>query len=80
MSKSRMTKEQRKWVRDYKMHTSFEALMDDFEAGNESFYEAARKSISWFEDWSSDAHLKAGANIPGEDDELMARISEGRRI
>lgn len=64
----RMTKEQRAWCRNYKIETGFEACMDDFLAGTESFVEAAHWNISWFEGWSSDAHLNIGRDIPGADE------------
>ena len=31
--------------------------MDDFESGDETFPQAAQKSVVWFEHWSSDALL-----------------------
>ena len=61
-----MTKEQREWCKNYERHTTFEPLMDDFLYGNETFVEAAKKSNRWFEDWSSDALLSVGHQIPGE--------------
>lgn len=63
----RMTKEQREWCERYEKETTFEPLMDDFLAGNESFEKAAQDSIRWFEDWSSDAHLNISRDIPGVD-------------
>lgn len=69
VTKLRMTKEQRAWCKEYQRQTGFEPLMDDFLAGNESFLAGARTSVRWFEDWSSDAHLNIGRNIPGADDE-----------
>lgn len=65
--KLRMTKEQRAWCKNYERETGFDPLMDDFLYGNESFVEGALKSVRWFEDWSSDAHLNIGRNIPGAD-------------
>ena len=64
-----MSKAQRDWCREYKRQTGFEALMDDFLYGNETFVEAAHKSNRWFEDWSGDALLNITRNIPGEFDE-----------
>lgn len=64
----RLTSVQRKWADEYKDHTGFDAMLDDFRAGNVTFTEAAKKSIRWFEDWSSDAYLRI-SNYPGEDDE-----------
>ena len=65
-SKRSMTKEQREWCRLYKSQTGFEALMDDFLAGNESFVVAAQHSAKWFEEWFNDAHLAITQRIPGE--------------
>lgn len=48
--------------------------MCDYEAGNTSFVEAARLSVSWFEDWSSGAYLKVSRKIPGEFDFIMAEM------
>ena len=59
-----MTKEQRAWCKEYEKYTTFEPLMDDFLAGNESFVTAARYSVRWFEDWSNDAYLSI-PDIPG---------------
>mgnify|MGYP001589678323 CR=1 FL=1 len=66
MSKVRMTKEQRAWAKLYKLETGFEALLDDFLDGTESFVVAAQKSNRWFEDWSNDAHLNITREIPEE--------------
>lgn len=68
MAKVRMTKEQRAWCKRYEQETTFEPLMDDFLAGNEPFVKAARDSLRWFEDWSSDAFIRAGEDIPGADE------------
>lgn len=67
--KRRMTKEQRAWCKEYELTTTFEVLMDDFHAGNETFVEAAKKSVNWFESWSSDAFLTVSTHIPGQYDE-----------
>lgn len=63
---SHYSKKQAEWCRMYERETTFEPLMCDYEAGNESFVEAAKMSISWFESWSCDAHLRVGDHhIPG---------------
>lgn len=60
---------QKAWCKKYEYETGFEPLMCDYEAGNEKFHEAARKSIVWFEDWSSDALLKiTRCRLPGAPD------------
>ena len=66
--KLRMTKAQREWCKEYELATTFEPLMDDFLYGNETFVQAAKKSLNWFESWSSDAFLAAGRHIPGADE------------
>jgi len=54
------------WCHKYYGETGFEPLMCDFEAGNETFYEAARKSVGWFEDWATEKLLRVTADaIPG---------------
>ena len=53
----RYTKEQKKWIKQYKFLTGFDPLLGDYEAGNESFPEAVNKSVQWFEDWSSGMFL-----------------------
>ena len=61
------TAKQKAWCIRYQDETTFEPLMGDYEAGNETFVKAAKKSLLWFEDWSSDAYLRASAgDIPGE--------------
>jgi len=59
------TAEQKKWCEDYERHTTFEPVMEEYEAGNTTFVEAAIWNVSWFESWASDAHLRAGKGIPG---------------
>lgn len=56
------TKIQRKWCENYQSVTGFEPLMDDYEAGNRTFQQAANLSVWWFEDWSNDAFLKCDFN------------------
>ena len=60
----RFTKVQREWAKNYESVTTFEPLLDDFLYGNESFVEAAKKSIRWFEDWSHESMLRID-QIPG---------------
>lgn len=65
MSDRKMTSKQKAWCKAYEDSTTFEPLMDDFIAGNESFAQAARKSRNWFESWMNDAFLGI-PEIPGE--------------
>jgi hypothetical protein len=62
----RLSKAQREWCERYERETTFEPLMCDYLAGNQSFVEAARFSLRWFEDWANDAFLRASEDIPGE--------------
>lgn len=63
---SKYSAEQLSWCRMYEAETGWPALMHEYESGNETFYEAARKSIGWFESWASDALLRVTArSIPG---------------
>ena len=66
--KRALTKKQRAWAKLYELETGFEALLDDFLDGTETFLEAARKSNCWFEDWANDAHLNISRSIPGENE------------
>ena len=67
--KAKYTQEQKRWCQTYETETTFEPLMDDYECGNESFVDAAKKSLLWFEDWSNDAHLNASrVHIPGDEE------------
>jgi len=52
-----------KWCSDYKKATSFEPLMDDFIAGNETFQQAAEASIEWFRDYFEES-MRAIPRIP----------------
>ncbi|CAB3735052.1 hypothetical protein LMG22037_05927 [Paraburkholderia phenoliruptrix] len=72
--KGKYTKEQQAWCENYEARTDFDPLMDDFEAGNETFYEAAQKSIRWFEDHSSDALNSISHNVPGWEAALDAEM------
>lgn len=59
---------QRAWCVRYEGQTTFEPLMDDYEAGLETFVEAAAKSVSWFEGWFTDAFRGATSEpIPGSE-------------
>ena len=63
----RMTAAQRAWCQNYFRETDFEAMMDNFLSGDETFQASARKSVRWFEQWSTDAHLNISRNIPGDE-------------
>lgn len=67
--KSKYTEDQREWCERYEQETGFDPhAMGDYEAGNLTFIQAAQNSIQWFEDWSSDAHLRiTKGGIPGSE-------------
>lgn len=64
MSKSRYSAEQRTWCRKYRSETGFNPMMDAFECGDETFHEAATRSIRWYEAHSSDVHLRIQKALP----------------
>jgi hypothetical protein len=59
------TKVQRAWCENYEARTGFDPLMDDFESGNETFRQAAQRSIRWFEDHAADALNAISHDVPG---------------
>src|SRR5262245_24949980 len=54
---SKYTSEQRAWCETYQRETGFAPMMDQFERGDQTFDEAAWRSIRWYEAHTSDAHL-----------------------
>ncbi|WP_321944454.1 hypothetical protein [Paraburkholderia tropica] len=65
--KGMYTPEQQAWCVLYEARTGFDPMMDDFEAGNETFYEGAQKSVRWFEDHAADAINAISRDVPGWD-------------
>lgn len=62
------TERQRKWCEHYERMTGFEPLMCDYEAGNESFVQAADKSTQWYEVHTSDMYLSITQRpVPGSE-------------
>ncbi|WP_413216038.1 hypothetical protein [Paraburkholderia kururiensis] len=57
--------QQREWCVLYEARTGFDPMMDDFEAGNETFYQGAAKSVRWFEDHAADALNAISRDVPG---------------
>lgn len=58
--------QQREWCIAYEAETGFDPMMDDYEAGLKTFAEAAVASLRWYEDHTSDAHLRiSNKAIPG---------------
>ncbi|MCI5068454.1 hypothetical protein [Acidovorax sp.] len=58
--------QQREWCIAYEAETGFDPMMDDYEAGLQTFAEAAVASLRWYEDHTSDAHLRISSKtIPG---------------
>lgn len=56
------TKKQIEWCDNYLDATTFDPLMDQFEAGEETFQQAAQRSVHWFEQWSQNALLNCDKN------------------
>lgn len=73
-AKDKYTKDQREWCERYEARTGFDPMMDDYEAGNVTFYEAAQKSVSWFEDHAADAMNAISNNIPGWEAAFDAKL------
>lgn len=67
MSESRYTTEQRAWCKTYRCETGFAPMMDQFERGEETFREAATRSIRWYEAHTSDVHLRIQKALPSLD-------------
>lgn len=68
MTERTLTRAQRAWCKKYRESTMFDPLIDDFLAGEETFEEAAQKSIAWFEDWANDATLAISRFTYAEED------------
>jgi hypothetical protein len=68
------TKVQQAWCENYEARTGFDPMMDDFEAGNETFHQAAQKSIRWFEDHAADALNAISRYVPGWEAALNAKL------
>ena len=62
-----MTPAQREWCKSYEEQTGFDALMDDFLDGKQTFEQAAKRSVQWFEDHSAEA-IKDLIYYPEEQD------------
>lgn len=67
VARKRLTAEQRKWCKEYERTTGFDAMIDDYVVGNESFVECAKTSVGWFEDWCIEAQQHIPP-IPGDED------------
>jgi len=63
--RTKYTQEQWDWCLKYEGRTGFDPMMENFEAGASSFYDAARSAVNWYESHSSDAFLAISGNIPG---------------
>ena len=61
--RSKYTDDQWDWCLEYERITDYEPLMCDFENGTHSFYEAAQASVQWYEDHTSDAHLRISRTV-----------------
>lgn len=59
---------QRAWCEHYERETDFEPQMDDYIAGNQTFVEAARAAVAWFELHTRDQFQRmSDPTIPGVD-------------
>lgn len=67
MTKRRYTAEQRRWCETYRSETGFTPIMDSFENGRATFYEAAAIAIRWYEAHSSDVHLRIQRALPPQE-------------
>jgi hypothetical protein len=57
---------QRKWLERYERMTEFEPMhQDELDAGKMTFAEVASRNVSWYEDHTSDIHLRIQDRIPG---------------
>ena len=61
--RSKYTKDQWDWCLNYERITDYDPIMGDFEIGHMSFYDAAKFSVSWYEEHTSDAHLKVSRTL-----------------
>jgi hypothetical protein len=65
----KLTKTQKAWIKSYKDLTTFEAMhIDEVKAGEMTFEELVDSNVKWFEDWSTDMHLKV-TQLPTTDEE-----------
>lgn len=70
---------QREWCIAYETETGFDPMMDDYEAGLQTFAEAAVASLRWYEDHTRDAHLRiSGKTIPGGPYDAVRAQEEGK--
>jgi hypothetical protein len=66
---ARLTRTQLAWIKSYKDLTTFEAMhIDEVRAGTMTFEELVDSNVKWFEDWSTDMHLKV-TQLPTTDEE-----------
>lgn len=57
LKNKKYTKKQIEWCENYHNATTFEPMMSEYESGSETFQQAAKRNVRWFEDWSKDALL-----------------------
>ena len=70
---------QRQWCIAYETETGFDPMMDDYEAGLQTFAEAAVASLRWYEDHTRDAHLRISSKtIPGGPYDAARAQQEGK--
>ncbi|TES61338.1 hypothetical protein E2P84_43705 [Burkholderia cepacia] len=59
---------QRAWCDTYHRETGFHPMMDSFEAGRETFHDAATRAIRWYETHSMEAHRLIQLALPQRQD------------
>lgn len=68
-----ITAEQKTWLEKYERETGFEPLyQEDIDSGEKTFLEAALINVHWYEEHTSDVHLRIQRGIPGHDEAINA--------
>ncbi|SEU40513.1 hypothetical protein SAMN03159335_06329 [Burkholderia cepacia] len=67
MAKRHYTAEQLRWCETYRSETGFTPIMDSFECGKATFFEAAASAIRWYEAHASDVHLRIQRALPPQE-------------
>ena len=59
------SQKQANWCRAYEIETSFEPVMEDYEAGTMTFREAQDWNIAWFKAWAIETHGNLERSVNG---------------
>ena len=73
------SKAQKIWCKKYRAETGFDPLMDEYEAGGETFDDARKRSVAWFDDWSSDVLIRITREPGRRVTTPNAQVQTGRR-